>query len=415
MESWNIISIEYRDLHSTYKYEFSGTKSTSTNYMTCKIWRMYGGNLKLNLNLGGFNCKIFELQGGHCTWFQCWGGFCNWSNSLMVNYDEVILGELLILTNSKAFITLSANFLILSQQFLPEYFLMSPPHSQTSMLPYSFIFLIIITSHLVQLPRFGWAVNETFTSCRNLSCWDKAINYPSMIAGPKDYCGHPIYELECPEVNHMATATSRKYQVLWENQTMTIVRMNLSDGKCPQEPGDFTLDKSLFSYTVGNSSATLFYNCRSQLHPNMSNFNCSMRDGFGLKPTTILPDDASRYAETCSSNISIPTPKSLVLNFLHTSIDDNKVVRDGFEVMWVLDRKECNTNEGIFRCFCPEGAYKSTCPQPAPDPPDCHVPPAKRLAPAPEAQSSMSSFQLWTHNIYGFEHTIQDLIPSPFY
>ncbi len=271
---------------------------------------------------------------------------------------------------------------------------MSPLYARNSIPLYSFFFAILISNPLVQLSGFSWAFDEGFVNHEKLTCGEMDAAYPLRMAGPKDYCLHPSYELECLEDNVVVTIMSQKYQVLHiarEKQSMTIVRLDLLNHKCPEQ-GDFVLDKSLLSLTDGDSNATLFYNCDPPLEPCSSNFHCHTGEGFQVACLLNMSDHrASQCAESCCSNITIPILKSSVSHNPVNLIDAEKVLKDGFEVKWVLDMNECkdctdskrkwayNMNSKTFSCFSPDGARGSTCPGPGHTPADHQAQSKKRL------------------------------------
>lgn len=281
---------------------------------------------------------------------------------------------------------------------------MSPPQAQRSFIPCSLLVPMVIASSLVQLLGFGLAIDESFANCGNVTCGNMNVTYPLWIAGREDYCGHPSYELECQGDNLVATILSHKYRVLdmvWEKQSLIIVRIDLLENTCAQEQGGFVLDHSLFNYTTGDLNATVFYNCSSQSLPGYYNFNCSMGNDrqanlLGTSSATSLdyPNDYGQPA--CSGNMTVPVMKSSISDLLRgATTDADQVLKDGFEVRWTLDVEECrrcissggrcgtNTTTENFNCFCPSGTYELECPVLTQG-----IVPAYDQAPAPEGPSS---------------------------
>ncbi|XP_039161760.1 LEAF RUST 10 DISEASE-RESISTANCE LOCUS RECEPTOR-LIKE PROTEIN KINASE-like 2.7 [Eucalyptus grandis] len=261
-----------------------------------------------------------------------------------------------------------------------------------------------------------------FQECTPSNCGGQEISYPFRHDKQPRYCGHPDYELDCNGDSLTLSMESLKYRVIHMNtstQILVVARLDLSKEICLETYNETTLDLNLFNYTSNDLNSTLFFDCYSWPNPPWPTFppypfSCpESQDGYFF----LGVDLPKPLLDPCSSIVHVPISKSETLGFPPPWMDGNEsatiseILNKGFEITWILNTslqcESCNKSGGRcgygwtgekFNCFCPDGAYLTTCPG-SPIPANVpSTPPAPRIIP--------SGMYADSHPICGFQIAI---------
>ncbi|RDX75589.1 LEAF RUST 10 DISEASE-RESISTANCE LOCUS RECEPTOR-LIKE PROTEIN KINASE-like 2.7, partial [Mucuna pruriens] len=250
---------------------------------------------------------------------------------------------------------------------------------------------------------------EGYTACEPFICGNFSnISYPFWSVDQRDYCGHPMFKLDCQQDNVTIDIMSQKFHVIDLNQSskvLKIARLDLWADPCTNEYVNVNLDSGFFNYTSSDDNYTLLYDCDpvSYTPPPSLNLDASIsftcptdggKDGF-----FVLSSDVVNFKVLgCKNSIAVPVLRVAVKDALAVQ----NVLEEGFEVGWRgVDEGQCdgckqdggrcghNASMDAFICFCPNqqsngGGFcskslaESPLPAPAPRPT-----PEKGLLPPP--------------------------------
>ncbi|KAI6683440.1 hypothetical protein NL676_029353 [Syzygium grande] len=220
---------------------------------------------------------------------------------------------------------------------------------------------------------------QPFQDCEPVPCGDQQISYPFRHKEQPSHCGYPGYELGCDGYNPTLSMASLEYRVIHMNmsaQILEVARMDLLKDMCPQTYVDTTLNFSLFNYTPRDLNSTLFYKCDPSMSYQPYQFYCHPSGGGYL---ALDVDPENQVHEPCNVSVLVPILKSEALGpspaleggDYGRSISE--VLKEGFEITWIANTSQCeNCNKSggrcgydwtrqEFNCFCPDGAYPTTC------------------------------------------------------
>nr|XP_043616242.1 LEAF RUST 10 DISEASE-RESISTANCE LOCUS RECEPTOR-LIKE PROTEIN KINASE-like 1.3 [Erigeron canadensis] len=198
---------------------------------------------------------------------------------------------------------------------------------------------ILIVTVIVE----GLNNNQTFygTCNRSFSCGDiSGFGYPFRRGQDPVYCGYPGFELNCeeqspPTINIM-NLTYHVLEIDPAGQILKIVREDMTDLACSQNPVNTTVDYNLFSYTSNYKNISLLYGCSSSYKmPIIGIISCVNNGG---SPVVLVPGVQS--PESCKSSIVVPFPVEFAEFMEPTEL--GLVLQKGFEVKWKVGSGPCN-------------------------------------------------------------------------
>ncbi|XP_056175057.1 LEAF RUST 10 DISEASE-RESISTANCE LOCUS RECEPTOR-LIKE PROTEIN KINASE-like 2.7 [Syzygium oleosum] len=238
--------------------------------------------------------------------------------------------------------------------------------------------LFLISLHIYFLvPASGYF--QPFLDCDPFPCGDQQISYPFWHKEQESHCGYPGYELGCDRDNLILSMMSEEYRVIRMNlstQILEVARTDLWEDICLQTYKDTTLDLNLFNYTSNDLNFTVLYYCDLWKTTPPYQFSCpeSQNGHFFLSV-----DLAKLIPKPCSSLVHVPISRSAARDLPppFAGGDDadaiSEVLKKGFEITWNANTSLCenctksggrcgyNITRQEFNCFCPDGAYFTTC------------------------------------------------------
>ncbi|KAI6683438.1 hypothetical protein NL676_029351 [Syzygium grande] len=243
--------------------------------------------------------------------------------------------------------------------------------------PLSLVFIISVQIH------FRVAASGDFLQyqeCAPFDCGDQQISYPFRHNEQPSYCGYPGYELGCDGYNLTLSMVSQEYRVIHTNrstQILVVARMDLLEDLCLQTYVNTTLNFSLFNYAFTYLNSALFYDCNSSSTPRPYRFSCpTSGDGYFAPDVDLanpLPKLCNFSVLVLTSSEAQPLTPPPSEGGSH-SATISEVLSKGFEITWIADTLQCeNCNKSggrcgydwtrqEFNCFCPDGAYFTSCP-----------------------------------------------------
>ncbi|XP_044467746.1 LEAF RUST 10 DISEASE-RESISTANCE LOCUS RECEPTOR-LIKE PROTEIN KINASE-like 2.1 [Mangifera indica] len=259
---------------------------------------------------------------------------------------------------------------------------------------------IAIIFILVQVPTSVSTIDAKYENCSTpfLCANLENLEYPFWGAGRPEYCGHPVYELNCQgevaEITIMANNYGVIYRVLEVNNdswTLTVAIEDYWDNICPRSPVTGTIDPRFFNYASDTENVTLYYGC-----PSLGNdtsvllplkFNCSPEGTDINNYYFIWGDDAANsmltghviaairiYFGGCVRNVTIPGRLSAfpILNYT-AAANVSEALREGFDLQWNANNSFCDKCKNLgglcgydpdideFTCYCRDKPYPLTC------------------------------------------------------
>ncbi|WCJ21926.1 Protein kinase superfamily protein [Euphorbia peplus] len=254
---------------------------------------------------------------------------------------------------------------------------MKPASFQSSSLFSSSIIVLLVS--VVSMLSNAYSDHKPYDKCAPFSCGNiKNIRYPFWGNGQPEYCGQPGFRIDCEEEEQTATMImmNLKYHVIEINpdsQLLRIARIDLTNKICPDENFNSILNFTLFSYTSNDENATLFYDCHlSEDRKTANTFTClinNIRREARLVSHLISGDESELG---CNTSVSIPILARAVVGFLKSELTVIQVLKEGFEVRWIIDQLKCrncaknggrcgyNWTVDQFSCFRPSGSAELT-------------------------------------------------------
>ncbi|XP_052293974.1 LEAF RUST 10 DISEASE-RESISTANCE LOCUS RECEPTOR-LIKE PROTEIN KINASE-like 1.2 isoform X2 [Citrus sinensis] len=248
------------------------------------------------------------------------------------------------------------------------------------------ISLFILMFSQLQFPLvFSIYVNvyeEAYSKCSaSFSCGNFTdIGYPFWSNDQPDYCGHPGFKLDCQGDTATIDINSQKYDIVeiyHESQILKIAKADFMSNICLINFINSTLDFNLFEYTFSDQNASLLYYCdhlTEHHQPRIQKFTCPINNrsidcSFSAPAISSYDELTSR----CKISLLIPVLALAVEGFTIHSWSIDQVIKEGFEVKWIIDHGPCNdclisggkcgyngtTND--FTCFCPYRPSPRTC------------------------------------------------------
>ncbi|KAF3970830.1 hypothetical protein CMV_005509 [Castanea mollissima] len=249
--------------------------------------------------------------------------------------------------------------------------------------------LITLSFFLAILPPSYCTDYARFDDCsRPYVCGGiKNISYPFWGANRPEYCGRQGFKLECSYDYGYPIPIIRfeeEFLVLNINQSqniMTIARLDLLSGFCPETYHDTVLNYSIFDYASTVLYITLFYDCPSQVNTStrvQNRFTCSLEGSDVNNNYYFVNESLAKIQgwelEKCRGRIRVPilrnatNESAVVVPSLHEAL-----IR-GFDVDYnFLDKTACDgcmksggncgySNETHpFVCFCRDGERSHFC------------------------------------------------------
>ena len=229
---------------------------------------------------------------------------------------------------------------------------------------------------------------ERFANCgRPYKCGSiQNVFYPFWGGDRPEYCGREGFKLECHNneipIIRFEPLAFRVLKISESHPIMTIARLDLWDGSCPQNNFNTTLNFTNFDYYASAvQNITLFYNCPPQVKiPDPNRFTCKSGDtvtrnnayfGEEFLTTSKLQD-----LKNCSKSILVPIVRAPLMNELPSGVPapQEEVLNQGFDVEYiplhdtackgcVESGGNCGSNSAHeFVCFCSDQERSYSCP-----------------------------------------------------
>ncbi|GFY84782.1 hypothetical protein Acr_03g0015560 [Actinidia rufa] len=247
-------------------------------------------------------------------------------------------------------------------------------------------FCVFMIINFIHFPILLGADNELYTNCSRLyPCANiPDIPYPFWGGDKPEYCGNPIFELNCQGEAPNITIDSRPYRVLSINNatfTLNVAQEEFWNNNCPAELHNATLDATHFQYAPTTEELMLYYGCRviATGSPIPNQFNCSENqiiDTFGIYVTANLPSTALITSNVnCSNGVSVRVNQTAAEALAgNASGNITQVLNSGFGLVWEANNTDCqscvgsggrcgtdSTRPGSFVCYCSDGSYLTSC------------------------------------------------------
>ncbi|KAH9675703.1 PR5-like receptor kinase [Citrus sinensis] len=253
----------------------------------------------------------------------------------------------------------------------------------------------MITIHLVRFPTHVSAKDVQNLNCSApFHCANlRNIGYPFWGSNRPEHCGYPGFELDCAGDVPEITIMDRAYKVLHinnESWRINVAREDYWDYNCPANLSNSLLNFSIFNYASDTQNLTLYYSCPASFMNNISGillpnrFNCSI-DGKNTNSYYFSWDSNSfnssirsaigAYFRSCANSAVIPVWQSTLRYMVNNpnSVNLTCALRVGFGLQWHANNRLCEeckqsngncgyiAKTGEFICYCPNGAYSSSC------------------------------------------------------
>ncbi|ESR55853.1 hypothetical protein CICLE_v10024409mg, partial [Citrus x clementina] len=215
---------------------------------------------------------------------------------------------------------------------------------------------------------------EAYSNCSaSFSCGNfTGIGYPFWRNDQPDYCGHPGIKLDCQGERATIDINSQKYDIIeiyHDTQILKIAKADFMLNICPVSFINSILEFNLFEYTFSDQNASLLYNydhLTEDHQPRLQEFTCPINNWssncYFTAPAISSNDE---FSSRCKISLLIPVLAFAVERFTIYLWNFDQVIKEGFEVKWIIDQGPCNDclissgkcgyNRTIndFTCFCP--------------------------------------------------------------
>ena len=185
--------------------------------------------------------------------------------------------------------------------------------------------LITLSFFLAILPPSYCTDDAHFVECsRPYECGRiKSISYPFWGGNRPEHCGRQGFKLECYNDEYpIIKFEELELLILNINQSqniMTIERLDLWDGSCPQTYLNTVSNYSIFDYASTVLNITLFYDCPPQVNtliPVQNRFTCSL-EGSDANNNAYFVNESSakihfRGLEQCREKIRVPILRNAI-------------------------------------------------------------------------------------------------------
>ena len=243
----------------------------------------------------------------------------------------------------------------------------------SSLITLSFFLAILLPSYCTD--------DESFVECsRPYGCGRIKFSYPFWGGDRPEHCGRQGFELECYYNEYpIIKFKELEFLVLSESQNnMTIARLDLWHGSCPQTYPDTVLNHSIFDYSPTVLNITLFYNCPlavSTLIPVQNRFNCSWEGSDRNDNAYFVNESFAKFhgLAQCRGKIRVPISRNAIIDESAGVVRElHEALNQGFEVDYDAVRLACSgcvesggycgsnvTHQ--FVCFCRDGERSYNC------------------------------------------------------
>ena len=237
---------------------------------------------------------------------------------------------------------------------------------------------------LFVIPSFVFSVDEHHKKCHpSFTCANqRGLSYPFWIPGRKE-CGHPDFKVNCNGDVAEFSISSVKFQIL-ENKGYSIILAikDYQSNLCPRHPENVKINPDVLPFSQDHMLSIFYYNCSAP--------RVDVPHGFHIRKLDCGNDNGRRSyfvssalyswdrailensSASCERNVSIPVSRYAL------SIEDGsptleaieKVLKDGFEVMFTTECWKCKKSYGscgyndssrAFVCYCVDGPSNHTC------------------------------------------------------
>ncbi|GAY32994.1 hypothetical protein CUMW_274460 [Citrus unshiu] len=227
-----------------------------------------------------------------------------------------------------------------------------------------------------QQAKLGIYCGKAGSFCGNFT----GIGYPFWRNDQPDYCGHPGIKLDCQGERATIDINSQKYDIIeiyHDTQILKIAKADFMLNICPVSFINSILEFNLFEYTFSDQNASLLYNydhLTEDHQPRLQEFTCPINNWssncYFTAPAISSNDE---FSSRCKISLLIPVLAFAVERFTIYLWNFDQVIKEGFEVKWIIDQGPCNDclisrgkcgyNRTIndFTCFCPYQPSPRTC------------------------------------------------------
>ncbi|CAJ2637061.1 unnamed protein product [Trifolium pratense] len=234
---------------------------------------------------------------------------------------------------------------------------------------FSLLSIILITS------CYGDSSNTTSSStlCPISHCGNISIHYPFWIKSHTtnirdQFCGYPNFGLECSQNKTIINLPSDTYYVTninYENNSITLVDIDILDKKCPRVRKNVTLSDFPLSFSKLDVNLSFYFNCSS--HPsNLEPIGCfRLSNDENIKSYVLMAgDEAEGYNWKCEDHVVVSV-KVDELNDVSVGGLINgfgSAIKNGFVLDWRKGFEDCAQceNSGGY-CGFVKNSKKSTC------------------------------------------------------
>ncbi|KAF3954018.1 hypothetical protein ACB098_04G076000 [Castanea mollissima] len=245
--------------------------------------------------------------------------------------------------------------------------------------------LITLFFFLAILPPSYYAYDPRFVDCsRPYECGRiKNVSYPFWGDYRPEHCGCQGFKLECYDEKYpIIKFEELEFLILNINQSqniMTIARLDLLSGFCPETYHDTVLNYSIFDYAPTVLNITLFYDCPPQVNTSIlvqNRFKCngSVANNNAYFVNESLAKIRIREPEECRGRIRVPILRNAINESAVVVPSLHEALIRGFDVDYsFLDKTACDgcmksggncgySNETHpFVCFCRDGERSHFC------------------------------------------------------
>jgi hypothetical protein len=257
------------------------------------------------------------------------------------------------------------------------------------LLPNSFLLLLVtIIIFIFHVPKSLCVDDQQYHNCsQSFQCSNiKSIGYPFWGSTRPEYCGYPVFKLNCSGHAPSISIQEQEYRVLSINQSgsnLNVARVDYSNNVCPSSlTNTTTIDKSsshVLEYASDVQKLSLFSTCPAQ-------FNCTSFSTTTTSFSTInyyvtqnltnfgLSNTSSTFG-TCNTSIILRISQSAASYLALNSSKENlgAALDSGFGLKWDASNTLCehcqgsggqcgyNTSSAGFICYCKDGPNPYNC------------------------------------------------------
>ncbi|KAL6281607.1 hypothetical protein ACE6H2_018488 [Prunus campanulata] len=232
----------------------------------------------------------------------------------------------------------------------------------------------IITIIFSTLAKQTSSLDQSYEACKPQTCGNGPnISYPFWLSHRQEsFCGYPSFKIACNGENPVLSISNDDYiikDIFYSNHSFVLANAVVYHNKCPLPLHNFSLDRTLFSYSSDHIDFSFFYNCDEEPIEYVRPYRIDCASNASHHSFATFHKEIAEYMNySCQSPVNLPVHEAVGVDAL-LRMNYTEILKMGFLLNWTAQNcstcekssGRCGFKNNEFVCFCSDRPRSQTC------------------------------------------------------